>query len=129
MHKLHAHLHRSPSLLLLLFVLLLPVTLPAREPRQQQRIDYLIQSLSSLKGAVFIRNGKEYDAQAARDHLQKKLTHAGERVKTAEEFIKYCASESSVTHQPYKIRFANGTVSDTASYFNSKLKEFDRKNR
>jgi len=111
-----------------LFVLLvLSATVLGRESRQQQRIDYLLQSLSSLRGAVFIRNGKEYDAQAARDHLQKKLNYAGERVRTAEEFIKYCASESSVTRQPYKIRFGNGTISDTTSYFNSKLKEFDQK--
>jgi hypothetical protein len=122
-------MHRGRALLLLLFAILLPIILLARESRQQQRIDYLIQSLSSLKGAVFIRNGREYDAPAARDHLQKKLNYAGERVKTAEEFIKYCAAESSLTHQPYKIRFPDGTVSDTASYFNARLKEFDQTHR
>jgi len=52
-----------------------------------------------------------------------KLDFARERVKTAEELIKYCASESSITHQPYKIRFADGTLIDTASYFREKLKE------
>ena len=105
-----------------------PWLLFARDAREQQRIDYLIQSLGSLKGAVFIRNGKDYDAQAARDHLQTKLDYAGGRVKTAEQFIKYCATESSMSHQPYKIRFADGTVIDTASYFSAKLKEFDQKN-
>jgi hypothetical protein len=95
----------------------------------QRRIEFLIQSFSSLPGAVFIRNGKEYDAQAARNHLQNKLNFAGEQVKTAEEFIKYCASESSMSHQPYKIRFTDGTVTDTASYFYAKLKEFDQSNR
>lgn len=109
-------------------LLVLPALLLARDARQQRRIDYLIQSLSSLKGAVFIRNGSEYDAIAAREHLQRKLKSAGERVKTAEEFIRYCASESSMTHRPYQIRFADGTVTDTASYFRKKLKEFDRGN-
>jgi hypothetical protein len=113
----------------LLALIALPVLLFARDAREQQRIDYLIQSFSSLQGAVFIRNGKEYDAQAARDHLQSKLNHAGERVKTAEQFIKYCASESSMTHQPYKIRLPDGTVTETASYFSEKLKEFDRKRK
>jgi hypothetical protein len=53
------------ALLSILFpTFLFPETLLARDAREQQRIDYLIQSLSSLKGAAFIRNGKEYDAQA-----------------------------------------------------------------
>ena len=112
----------------LLLVVVLPALLPARDAREQQRIDYLIQALSSLKGAVFIRNNGEYDAAAARDHLKKKLEFAGERVKTAEDFIKYCASESSMSHQPYKIRFTDGTITETASYFREKLKEFDQKN-
>ncbi|MDQ2824500.1 MAG: DUF5329 domain-containing protein [Verrucomicrobiota bacterium] len=113
---------------LLVMLLLLPALLFARDAREQQRIDYIIQSLGSLKGAVFIRNSKDFDAQAARDHLQKKLDYAGGRVKTAEQFIKYCATESSMSHQPYKIRFADGNVTDTASYFSAKLKEFDQNN-
>jgi hypothetical protein len=111
-----------------LLLLVLPALLLARDARQQQRIDYLIQSLSSLRGAVFIRNGSEYDGIAAREHLQRKLKSAGERVKTAEEFIRYCASESSMTHHPYQIRLADGAITDTASYFREKLKEFDRGN-
>ena len=116
------------SLSILFVIVVFSVTLFGRDTREQQRIDYIIQSLGSLKGAVFIRNGKDYDAQAARDHLQSKLDYAGGRVKTAEEFIKYCATESSISHQPYKIRFANGNVIDTASYFGAKLKEFDQQN-
>jgi Family of unknown function (DUF5329) len=118
----------SKALLTLFSLIVLPALLLGRDAREQQRIDYLMQSLSSLNRAVFIRNTGEYDARAARDHLQEKLNFAGERVKTAEDFIKYCASESSMSHQPYKIRFADGTVTDTASYFREKLKEFDQKN-
>ena len=115
--------------LLLVVSLLWPSLLSAREAREQQRIDYLIQALVSLKGAVFIRNGSEYDASAARDHLQQKLAYGGERVKTAEEFIKYCASQSSLSHKPYQIRFSDGKVVNTAEFFSSKLKEFDAKGR
>ena len=111
----------------LALLLVLPALLWARDAREQQRIDYLIQSLASLKGAVFIRNGIEYDAAAAREHLQTKLRYAGERVKSAEQFIKYCASESSLTHQPYKIRFNDGKVTTTASFFAEKLKEFNQR--
>jgi hypothetical protein len=99
----------------------------ARDAREQQRIDYLIQSLSSLPGAVFIRNGKEYGAQDAKSHLEQKLSYGGERVKTAEAFIDYCASESSITHRPYQIRFADGRTTNTSTFFRERLKEFDAK--
>jgi hypothetical protein len=101
----------------------------ARDAREQARIDYAIDSLGSLKGAVFIRNGTEYSAKAAQDHLRGKLKYAGDRVKTAEDFVKYCASESSMTHEPYRIRFADGTSVKTSDFFASKLKEFDQQKR
>jgi hypothetical protein len=113
----------------LLCLMIFPMLLLARDAREQQRINYLIESLSSLRGAVFIRNASDYHATTARDHLRRKLDVAGERVKTAEDFIKYCASESSMTHQRYTIRFADGRVTDTASYFHNKLKEFDQKKK
>ena len=97
----------------------------AREAREQARIDYLIQSLENLPGAVFIRNGTDYDAAAARAHLQNKLAYAGARVQTAEQFIQYCASESSMSHRPYQIRFQDGRTENTADYFRNKLKQFD----
>ena len=120
---------RRLSFLLLFILLLLPAEVPARDAREQSRIDYLFASLASLKGAVFIRNGSEYDAAKAQDHLKQKLNYAGDRVKTAEQFIEYCATQSSMSHKPYQIRFADGTVTDTAPFFTAKLKEFDQRNR
>jgi len=110
-----------------LLLIVLAVVALARDGREQQRIDYLIQSLSSLQGAVFIRNGKEYGAKDAQEHLRQKLNYGGERVKTAEIFIDYCASESSISHRPYQIRFADGRVTNTATFFHERLKEFDAK--
>jgi hypothetical protein len=97
----------------------------ARDAHEQARIDYLIDSLGQLKGAVFIRNGSEYAAAAAQKHLRDKLNYGGERIQTAEQFIKYCATESSLSHKPYQIRFADGHAANTADYFNQKLREFD----
>jgi hypothetical protein len=104
---------------------LLPFACFGRDQHEQHRIDYLIDSLSSLKGAVFIRNGTEYDAPKARGHLLQKLNYAGERVKTAEQFIQYCATESSMSHKAYQIRFADGHVEKTSDYFTNKLRAYD----
>ncbi|MEP6937343.1 MAG: DUF5329 family protein [Chthoniobacterales bacterium] len=107
----------------------LPALVLGREGHEQQRIDFLIQSVESSKGIRFIRNGSEFDGVAAAEHLRMKLNYAGERVKTAEEFVKYCASESSMTHRKYKIRLADGTTSDAATYFAAQLREFDQHHR
>ena len=106
-------------------LVMLPVLVLARDARQQARIDFLIHGVETSKGIVFIRNGSEYDGTAAAKHLRMKLDYAGERVKTAEEFVKYCAAESSWTHRKYTIRLPAGTTADAATYFASKLREFD----
>jgi hypothetical protein len=113
--------------LFLFIAVSLPFSLPARDAREQARIDFLIHGVETATNVKFVRNGTEYDGVAGAKHLRMKLGYAGERVKTAEEFVKYCASESSFTHQKYKIRAADGTVTDSAAYFYAKLREFDEK--
>jgi hypothetical protein len=112
---------------LLVLIALLPCSLWARDARQQARIDFLIHGVETATSLKFVRNGTEYDGAAGAKHLRLKLGYAGERVKTAEDFVKYCASESSFTHQKYKIRAADGTMTDAATYFQAKLREFDEK--
>src|SRR3982750_2509568 len=80
-----------------------PPTHPARPlpplPRltEQQKIQALISSIETLKGAVFIRNGSEYDGKKAADHMRAKLKYAGDKIQTAEEFIDELASKSSMS--------------------------------
>ena len=109
--------------------LLLPVVASARDVKEQARIDFLIHGVETSKGITFIRNGTEYTGTAAAAHLRMKLGYLGERVKTAEEFVKNCASESSITHQKYKVRLADGTTNDAGSYFLGQLREFDREKK
>jgi hypothetical protein len=114
----------------ILFALLLclfSIAAHARDAKQDARIGHLIGSVESLKGAVFIRNGTEYETKEAAGHLRMKLGKAGNRVKTAEEFIDGLASESSVSGKPYQIRKADGTVTGTRPYFYARLREYDKK--
>ena len=88
---------------------------------ESETIEYLIRSVEQLADAKFIRNGTEYDAQAAADHLRLKWRNAGSRVKTAEDFIRLCASASSMSGRPYRIRLADGTVMESATFFRGRL--------
>jgi hypothetical protein len=92
---------------------------------EAQRIEYLIRSVEQLSNAKFIRNGSAHDAQAAADHLRLKLRQSGGRCNTADDFIRLCGSRSSLSGQPYQIRFADGTLLTSEAFLRAKLKELE----
>jgi len=88
------------------------------------KIRYLIASVEALQEAAFIRNGHEYNARKASNHLRFKLKAMGSKVKTAEDFIEICASKSSMTGESYLIRFGDGSIVKSELFFKDKLKAF-----
>jgi hypothetical protein len=96
----------------------------AQDNIEKKKIDFLISSVEDLKGAVFIRNGEEHNGKDAADHLRMKLQHAL-MVETADDFIRLCASQSSITGKPYMIRLSNGKTIKSEEYFREKLKEYN----
>ena len=113
---------------LLIVVLSVASIARAAEPSatESARIEYLLAVVGSMHDAWFIRNGTAYDSATAVSHLRTKLRAAGARVQTAEDFIRYCATESSITGQPYEIRFADGRTTPAADFLSRKLVEFDQ---
>jgi hypothetical protein len=91
---------------------------------ERHKIDFLINSVAALKGAGFIRNGSTYDAAQAASHLRMKLRFAGSRVKTAQDFIVYCASKSSMSGIAYRIHFTNGRDVDSEVFLRQRLAEY-----
>jgi len=96
---------------------------------EAQKIDYLIASIETLKDAQFVRNDSSFSAKAAADHLRMKLRVAGSRVTSADDFIRYCASSSSVSGKPYLIRFADGREVAAELFLRQKLKEYETQTR
>ncbi len=78
------------------------------------RDDVANREIEAVLGAIarsdaqFVRNGSAYPAPEAIAHLRMKLNYAGERVKTAEDFIEGIASKSSMSGKPYLIKKPNG---------------------
>jgi Family of unknown function (DUF5329) len=93
-------------------------------PLENRKIDFLIAAVETLGDAKFIRNGTAYDAKAAAHHLRMKLKNAGSRVKSAADFIRYCASVSSTSGLPYQIRYADGRVETSEAFLQRKLLEY-----
>jgi len=83
--------------------------LPVLAATPDVEIQYLLDVVGD-SGCTFNRNGKEHTADEARDHLAMKYRRAGSRIKTAESFINYLASESSWTGKPYFIECDGASV-------------------
>jgi hypothetical protein len=113
------------TLAILVFVIAAHAQAGTPTPLENQKIQYLISTIESLSNAQFIRNGTAYDAKSAADHLRLKLRGAGSRVATAEDFIRMCASVSSVSGSPYQIRFADGGTITSEAFLRQKLREFE----
>ena len=69
----------------------------------KDEIDHLLKYIGA-SSCTFVRNGTEYPAAKARDHLETKYRFVGGRITTAEDFIKYLATGSSVSGAPYHVR-------------------------
>lgn len=101
---------------------------PAPELR---KIDALLDSVKA-SGVTFLRNGKEYTAKEAHEHLRKKLKSARnswfaphEEEWTARMFIEKVASRSSISGKPYRVRFKDGKVVETRAWLAEMLREIE----
>ena len=102
-----------------------PVHSASLPSAERQKIEYLIGTVEALHDAQFIRNGTQYNAKAAGEHLRLKLRLAGSHVQTAGDVIRLCASSSSVTGKPYLIRFADGHEIAAAAFLQEELRIYD----
>jgi Family of unknown function (DUF5329) len=115
------------NILIIVFVILTLFVGPAiaLDNIEEKKIEFLISSVENSKDLIFIRNGTEYnDGKAAADHLRMKLQKAGDYVQTADDFIRLCASQSSISGKPYLIRLSDGKTITAEEYFREKIREY-----
>ncbi len=94
----------------------------AAAPSEEEKINYLLGAIGS-SDVMFIRNGSEHAAPQAQAHLQGKLKAAGDKVKTAEDFITLLASKSSQTGKPYLVKTKDEKMIKLATWLRDKLKQ------
>ena len=69
----------------------------------QREIDHLLEFVAG-SSCTFVRNGADYPAQKAGEHLAGKFRYAARRIATAEDFIRDIASRSSVSGEAYRVK-------------------------
>jgi hypothetical protein len=92
----------------------------------EAEIDHLLAFIDA-SDCTFIRNGKSHENKEAGDHIRRKYGHIKNRVKTTEDFIRYAATKSSMSGQPYEV-ICNGKKMATAEWLTRELHRFRNRN-
>lgn len=88
----------------------------------KDEIDHLLQYVAD-SSCTFVRNGSEYPAGKARDHLESKYRFVGSRISSAEDFIQYLATKSSLSGEPYHVKCGK-TDALSGAWLTAELKRY-----
>jgi hypothetical protein len=98
---------------LIAFLLLLSVDFiretAAESEDTPQTIEFLI-SVVSRSHLTFMRNGECHTSEEAAKHIRGKYDYFRPQIKTPEEFIALCASQSLLSGEPYLVVTPQGKV-------------------
>jgi hypothetical protein len=93
---------------------------------EKRKIEALIAGVEQMTDAFFVRNGKQYPAEAAAEFLRRKWKSRRSEVRSAADFIDKVASFSSTTGKPYSIRWSDGRERLSAEFFRAQLALLDK---
>lgn len=106
---------------LLTFACLFGATTGAAATTPTDEIEALLRYVAALDGASLIRNGDAHSPKEAEAHLRLKWGQQKKDVRTAEDFIRLCATKSSISGKPYSIKFKDGREEEAALVLTKQL--------
>ena len=99
--------------------------------QEERKIAYLLSEIKRLD-AVFVRNDSDHSPEEAVSHLRMKLKSAqnswfapAKEKWTAELFIEKIASKSSISGEPYLIKFKNGRTVAAGEWLKDRLNDWN----
>lgn len=87
---------------------------------ENEKIETLLKKIER-SDLIFIRNGLEYRAQDAADHLRDKWNQGRDQIKTYDDFITYIASRSSISGQPYQVKLKDGSLVLAKTWYHEQM--------
>lgn len=106
---------------LLLCFLLTALPAMALDAKAQREIDQLLDFVAR-SGCQFVRNGSVHASPEASEHLRMKLSKAGNRIRSAEDFIEQLASQSYLSGKPYAARCPGKAEQPSKSWLSNELR-------
>jgi hypothetical protein len=111
-----------------LFFILSPGLLMANvTPAVKLEIDHLLNFIRD-SSCIIDRNGTKHAAVDAISHIEKKYAYFKDRVKTAEDFIEFSATKSTLSGKYYLVRCGDGEQIRTRQWLIQELQNFRAKN-
>ncbi len=89
-------------------------------------IAYLLQHVVR-SNLIFIRNGVMHSPAEAEAHMRRKYEYFKGDIRTAEDFIRLCASKSTLTGRAYQVKLPDGRLLRTDQWMLSALSRYRRK--
>ncbi len=105
-----------------LVILLVAVSAGALADTQKE-IEHLLDFVVNTS-CKYERNGTLYGGIEAQGHIKKKYQYFMDKIKSAEDFIKYSATESTISGKKYTILCENKPVQNSADWLLEELKKF-----
>ena len=88
----------------------------------ESEIKHLLNYVESSP-CMFIRNGSNHSGADAKEHIVKKYNYFKDRISSAEQFIEYAATKSTMSGKKYKVR-CDGKEYLTAQWLSDELKHY-----
>ena len=89
----------------------------------QQEIDHLLEFVASTT-CQYERNGNVYDGARAVKHINRKYEYFKDEINSAEDFIKYSATKSTMSGKHYKIHCSNVPVQNSSDWLLDELQKY-----
>ncbi|MCB6182605.1 DUF5329 domain-containing protein [Leeia sp. TBRC 13508] len=94
----------------------------------EKEVQHLL-SFVSRSGCTFVRNGANYSASQASEHLASKYDQAKDKLNTSEDFIRYVASTSSMTGKPYLAKCSGKSEITSSVWLTTELARFRKQGK
>ena len=89
----------------------------------QQEINHLLEFVANTS-CQYERNGNVYDGARAEKHIKKKYDYFKDKINSAEDFIKYSATKSTMSGKQYKIHCDSMATQNSSDWLLNELKKY-----
>lgn len=89
----------------------------------EKTINYLLRYVEESQ-CTFIRNDEEHSSKFAAEHIRNKYDYFRDRINTPEEFIKLCATKSTISGERYLVRCGRNRQIPSAEWLTEELNKY-----